>query len=232
MYDVHSHALEASDINGNFAATKMSLDQTQVLATVANANYDEFAFAGVEDAVVNGVGGGVVTNGSIINTGGHTGTKAVESGNGVKSFSYTFDPKQRTYHVSVWSTQSQCAIKYSLDSGSPQTAQTVLRGQAGSWYLLEADIPLTSNASALEIWCEATAGLTIFDDFRVHPLDAAMTSYVYNQWGELTHILDNNNLYTEFKYDGMGRLTETVKETFQHGAKTTSKVIYHYANQN
>jgi hypothetical protein len=231
FYDVHSHALEATDINGNFAATRMSLDQTRVLATAANAGYDEFTFAGVEDENVNGVGGGVITQGSVNTTTAHTGSKSVQAGNGLKAFTYTFDPKQRTYHVSVWSSQDQVAIKYRIGPGSTQTANSVLKGEAENWYLFEADIELTSDPSELEVWCEATNGLTVFDDFRVHPLDAAMTSYVYNEWGELSHILDNNNLYTEYQYDGMGRLKEIFKESFQNGKTKTSEIRYHYAKQ-
>jgi YD repeat-containing protein len=80
---------------------------------------------------------------------------------------------------------------------------------------VNAQVPVAANNTVVEVWCEANGVSTLFDDFRVHPVDAAMTSYVYNNWGELTHILDNNNLYTEYRYDGMGRLKETYKETFQ-----------------
>jgi hypothetical protein len=173
----------------------------------------------------------VITQGSVNTTTAHTGSKSVQAGNGLKAFTYTFDPKQRTYHVSVWSSQDQVAIKYRIGPGSTQTANSVLKGEAENWYLFEADIELTSDPSELEVWCEATNGLTVFDDFRVHPLDAAMTSYVYNEWGELSHILDNNNLYTEYQYDGMGRLKEIFKESFQNGKTKTSEIRYHYAKQ-
>ncbi|MBK7652476.1 MAG: hypothetical protein IPJ20_19530 [Flammeovirgaceae bacterium] len=82
----------------------------------------------------------------------------------------------------------------------------------------------------MEISCEARNATTLFDDFRVHPLKAAMVSYVYSPWGELKYILDNNNLFTEYEYDGIGRLTKVYKETFLHGRTKTSETVYHYAN--
>lgn len=231
LYDVQSHALEAIDINGNYAATKMSLDQTRVMATVANASYGEFTFASVEDESENGVGGGVVTQGSVTTSAAHTGKKAIEAGAGVKALLYSFNPRNRTYHVSVWASNDAVALKYRVSSGPAETAVSEVKGSAENWYLIEADIEVTNDLSTIEIWCESTSGAVIFDDFRVHPLDAAMTGYVYNEWGELTHILDNNNLYTEFGYDGMGRLVSTYSESLQYGRAITQEIEYHYANQ-
>jgi hypothetical protein len=64
-----------------------------------------------------------------------------------------------------------------------------------------------------------------------------MVSYVYNQWDELSHILNSNNLYTEYRYDGMGRLTSTYVETFQegygnYGVAKTKDILYNYGRSN
>jgi hypothetical protein len=96
---------------------------------------------------------------------------------------------------------------------------------------------VTESWSRVEIWCEADAGTTYFDDFRVHPVDAGMSSYVYNAWDELTHILDKNNLYTEYRYDEIGRLKSTHKETFQtsygnYGVAKISETVYNYGVKN
>lgn len=232
LADVYSHALEATDVNENFAATKMSLDQTRVFATVANSRYNEFAFSGLEETPgSNGkLGGGVVHGGTIVPT-AHTGTKAVSSTVGQRGFTYTFtNSTAKKFHVSVWSDKPNSSIRYKIGTGANQTAVPTVN-QAGIWYLHEADIDLAAGAT-LEVWCEPNGATTIFDDFRVHPLKAAMVSYVYNQWGELSHILDNNNLYTEYEYDGLGRLTKVNRETFQYGKSNVSEVVYHYHNQN
>lgn len=244
LYDVYSHALEASDLNNQFAATKMSKDQTQIYTTVANARYKEFCYSGGEDAGLtsNGqAGGNVFVNGSLIAT-AHTGVKGVSATSGTRGFSFTIStPLPRTYKVSLWASQSGTTkIRYKLNNVQQTDPVVTVLGQSGTWYLLEAQIPITGSQSSLEIWCEANGSTTVYDDFRIRPLDAAMTSYVYNQWGELSHILDNNNLYTRFEYDGAGRLTATYRETLMRGTKTygtdgltkVSEVIYNYGKNN
>ncbi|MFN7337145.1 MAG: hypothetical protein ACK5WO_08505, partial [Cyclobacteriaceae bacterium] len=49
LYDPNSHAIEAKDINENFAATKFTSDHSQVIASAANARYTEFAYCGGEE---------------------------------------------------------------------------------------------------------------------------------------------------------------------------------------
>jgi len=241
LYDVNSHALQVQDINNNFAATRMSLDQTRVIATIANANYKEFAYSGAEDQPSNGLfGSDVYQNGIPNTTTAHTGAISLTASTGVRGFTYyMLSPRQqRTYRVSVWSSQPQAAIKYKFDSGAETAAPVRNKGKAGNWYLLEADIAInTTSPSKLEMWCEAGANTTYFDDFRVRPVNAVMASYVYNQWGEVSHILDNNNLYTEYRYDAMGRLTSTYKESFKesygdHGIVKTGDVEYNYGTNN
>jgi len=227
LFDVYSHALEVKDINNQFAATKMSLDNTRVIATAANAEYREFAYSGAEDVVDNNslVGGGVYING-MTSTTAHTGKKGVRATAGNKAFTYYMVPKQRSYEVSVWANQGDANIKYRLNSGTPITCLVKKIGKSGNWNLLQATIPITQAWDNLEIWCEAKTVEMHFDDFRIKPIDAAMTSYVYNEWGELSHVLDNNNLYTHYVYDGMGRLKETYKETFISEGQALTHATY------
>ncbi|MBX2896863.1 MAG: hypothetical protein KF763_15560 [Cyclobacteriaceae bacterium] len=216
LVDIYSHALEAMDMNENFAATKMSFDQTRVFTTVANSRYNEFAFSGLEETPdLNGeLGGGVVLGGTVAPT-AHTGSSAASTLAGEPGFTYSFtNSTAKKFHVSVWSDKPNSFIKYKIDNGSDQNVEPTVN-QAGSWYLHEADIYVGADET-LEVWCEANGVTTLFDDFRIHPLKAAMVSYVYNQWGELSHILDANNLYTEYRYDNMGRLKETYRESFQN----------------
>lgn len=123
-------------------------------------------------------------------------------------FTYAFtNSTAKKFHVSVWSDKPNSFIKYKIDNGSDQNVEPTVN-QAGSWYLHEADIYVGEDEP--QVWCEANGVTTLFDDFRIHPLKAAMVSYVYNQWGELSHILDANNLYTEYRYDNMGRLKRPI----------------------
>jgi hypothetical protein len=255
-YDYNSHAIEASDINDHYAATKFSYDHSQVLATAANAKYEELAYSGAEESWQNdqfynassfnfkAVGGGVYISGDAIpSTDTHSGATSVQANAGRKSFMYSFVPTKyikptdvNSYQVSVWSSENNAKIKYRLDNGGEQVATLIPAKKAGNWYQLNATIPVSGAFGKLEVWCEANGATTRFDDFRFHPYQAAMTSYVYNIWGELTHILDNNNLYTEYHYDGMGRLKETYKESFQtnygeQGVVKVSEFDIHYSNK-
>ena len=54
-----------------------------------------------------------------------------------------------------------------------------------------------------------------------------MTSYVYNEWGELSDILDANNFFTHYEYDDMGRLKSITRETLDNGpVKVSESAIY------
>jgi hypothetical protein len=238
LYDVNSHLLEVNDISNQLTASRMSFDGSKVMASATNAGFEEFAYSNVEEKPDNeAFGSDVVQNSSEYAPIAHTGSKALSVQPGARAFTFSMAPKKRTYRVSVWSSQATCSFKYKFDSNNPQSAAVKNKGRAGNWYLLEADIPVTESLGRIEIWCEADASTTYFDDFRVHPVDASMTSYVYNAWDELTHILDNNNLYTEYRYDEIGRLKSTHRETFQtsygnYGVAKTSETVYNYGVKN
>jgi YD repeat-containing protein len=109
--------------------------------------------------------------------------------------------------------------------------------KSGDWIQFNADIPVPSSTTlknyVLKIGMlnKGTSGAIIIDDFRAHPFDASMVSYVYNSWGELSHVLDNNNMFTRYVYDNMGRLKSTHRETFLKGEVKANENIYHYAGQ-
>jgi len=241
LYDYNSHAIEAKDINEKFAATKFSFDHAQVFATAANAEYDEIAYSGAEEEPkvdqfgLLAFGGGVYCFGTRTNGMAHTGSYSVGQEPNAPAFKYYFYPNVKNYTVNFWSSAPLAKVKYKIGSNSPVSIDATKVGTAGAWHQMKADIVVTDSSDPMEIWCEASTGLTNFDDFRIHPYQAAMTSYVYNNWGELTHILDNNNLYTEYKYDGMGRLKETFKESFQAntlGVSKISEINYNYGLKN
>src|SRR5690606_18723503 len=80
---------------------------------------------------------------------------------------------------------------------------------AGDWVQLNfyADIPTNT-----QVYVTSVNGNVVVDDFRVHPISASMTSYVYNQWDELTDILGPNNIATKYEYDEAGRLLRIYSE--------------------
>ncbi|MFN9500823.1 MAG: hypothetical protein ACK57K_05840 [Chryseotalea sp.] len=241
LYNVNSHALEAVDLNGIYSASKMNFDNSITIATAANSQYKEFAFSGAEEnpkidfSGKLSFGGEVYFSGTRTNVKAHTGLfSLLASTPGTKTFIYTFEPNLRSYNISYWtSSENNTSIKFQYNNGAIQSAVTKKIGTANGWFLMEATINVSQNLGTLNVWCESGSANTYFDDFRIHPIDAAMQSYVYNAWGELTHILNNNNLYTEFRYDDQGRLKYTFKETLNqnsgvNGIVKVSEVDYNY----
>lgn len=248
LYDTYSHALEAKDVNGNYAATKMDVDQEQVYSTVANARYHEYGYTGFEKmsnsyrfsgGIQLGVGDanlGSEANGYHVHT-GNVGVRVTLDGGYACLYDFPSNvDRSKTYRVSVWvhkDKKDQLELYAKDGSGYIKTftgAELSESKKAGDWYLASMDVPLQGTTGTIQFGVASSGGTGLsIDDFRFHPIDATMTSYVYNKWGELSHILDANNLYTHFKYDGMGKLKSTHKESFDHGEVKVSEVNYGYA---
>ncbi len=219
LYDVYSHALEASDVNGNYAATKFDSKQEQVYATVANAHYNEFAYTGAEDQAIGGFFGGDVEkpSGTIQGTKVHTGKNSIKTTSEVIPVRYTAKnlSSGRGYRASIWATKSEINFYYKIGSSTQVPITSSSNKMAGEWYLHNVDINY-SGSGDLIVWYLGETGQTIYwDDFRFHPIDAAMTSYVYSDFGELEFILDANNLFTRYEYNAMGQLIRTFRESFK-----------------
>lgn len=240
LYDVNSHELEAVDLNGHFAATRMSFDNAQVIATISNAQYREFAFCGGEQPEISDQN---LESDGLISIGGerrptasnpapvHTGLQSVYGAPGVKAISYYLKPdRTNDYTISLWTTNTDVALKYEVN-GTAQNITKKTIGQAGEWYLVEGTFSTSTVPAHIRVWVEAVGSAAYIDDFRFFPSNASMSSFVYDDAGRLSHILNSNNLFTEFKYDAMGRLEETFQESFSNGRVKTGKAIYHYADQ-
>ncbi|GAA0189791.1 hypothetical protein GCM10009122_50550 [Fulvivirga kasyanovii] len=247
LFDPYSHALEVKDLNGNYAATKMDIYQERVYSTVANARYNEYGYTGFEKmsndfrfsgGIKLGVGDanlGSEANGYHVHT-GSVGVKVTLDGGYACMYDFPSDvDRSKTYHLSVWvhkDHKNQLKLYAKDGTGDIKTftgAELSEIKRAGDWYLASMDVSLLGTSGAIQFGVASSGGVGLsIDDFRFHPIDATMTSYVYNKWGELSHTLDANNIYTRYVYDGMGRLTSTYRETFDHGDALVGEVLYHY----
>lgn len=83
------------------------------------------------------------------------------------------------------------------------------------WKLLEGIIDLTSiSAGDFEIRLSPLSSAIYLDDLRIHPFDAHIKSYVYNnQSFRLMAELDENCFSTFYEYDDEGSLIRVKKET-------------------
>ncbi|MFN5169087.1 MAG: RHS repeat domain-containing protein [Cyclobacteriaceae bacterium] len=255
LYDPNSHAIEAKDINDNFAATKFTADNAQVIASAANARYNEFAYSGAEEQpnAQAQFGGGVSAGqGMVVSEKKHTGSNSLKIAPANKGFNTIVLTKSGRGFIqaSTWIHEGNAngaQLYFQVDEvvgfgqviePHPTFVPVNLSSlqKAGEWYLVNLDVPIPEVNPAkeyrVEVGVRNNGSASIFvDDFRVHPLTGPMTSYVYNSFGELSHILDANNLFTEFRYDAMGRLTQTYRESLlgpgdqpRYGANGISKV--------
>lgn len=249
LFDVYSHSLEGADLNGVKSAVKMSSDQTQVFATATNSSYNEFAYSGAEDTPAEDYFGGRVKmnkdpNPAVLDmliehpsgqddlTKTHTGNNSIKLYPGYQTFKYNFDGiVGKKYRTSVWVNNTAGALYYKLGNNPAVPITYNPAKVVGGWYLLEGTFEVTGTAGGttpVSLWVQTTTACN-FDDFRVSPLKGGMAAFVYNKWGELSHSLNANNLYTEYKYDKGGRLIEVYSESFQYGRVKVSKNIYNYA---
>ncbi|CAE7266171.1 unnamed protein product, partial [Symbiodinium microadriaticum] len=108
LYDSYSHALEAkNEVSGQYAATKMTADQTKVMATAMNSRYEEMAFSGAEQGLTD-VNGVVILESNIRFSPlySHSGVRHVVAHSGEVAFEYSFDVPEgagtKKYRAMVW----------------------------------------------------------------------------------------------------------------------------------
>ncbi|MEM9075570.1 MAG: hypothetical protein AAGC43_00960 [Bacteroidota bacterium] len=231
-YDNWSSPLEVKDINDTYASTKMGDNATKIYAS-GNAGYNEIFYSGAEDLNGSDFGGEVLKGTAQENsTYAHTGSKSLRITSGQNAFQVAVtEGKIDQYKVSLWSrfgNHSDTRVRVGSTTVSPTVGETV---RAGEWVQLNYYFTV-SGTQNIEVF---TSGGTLYvDDFRLHPVNSSVNSYVYNQWDELTHILGANNMGTQYEYDSAGRLSNTYTEVADFngagtgGFKQTSNHQYNY----
>jgi hypothetical protein len=84
------------------------------------------------------------------------------------------------------------------------------------WKQVEGIIDLTNatNNSNISLLVKPSGGTVYFDDIRIHPFDAQMSSYAYDdKTMRLMAEMDANNFATFYEYDDEGSLVRMKKET-------------------
>ena len=246
LYDVYSKALDASDINSNHSATRMNYGDLKVVLTGGPAKFSEIAYSGAEDAGVNQTAYPFVQKAdasiSTVTSNVHTGIQSLAiPAVGKKGFLYSVPINNLTpgsnYQASVWvkTGNANVALQYDVsgvvksNSGLPITSQKTANG----WTLLNLFIKSSDLTSGtLNVYCinNDASAIAYADDFRFQPINASTTAYVYDPFsGELTYTLDNNNVYSNYVYDAMGRLTQINKEKIGTGVFKTNDFAYNYS---
>jgi hypothetical protein len=246
-YDHYSHALEARDANGSYAAQKTGYGQTQLVASATNARYTELAYSGAEDQIaVNGTihfGSEIVAGGTADKTVAHTGFYSNSLDASQTGFRYQAQAGRdvdmnKPYRVSAWVHKNAPRGKIYASLNGNRLAEasrtSATTKKAGDWYLLNLLVTLPDNANGqlVEFGCvnEGSAPGN-FDDFRVAPLTAVVTSKVYDpRTNKLLYGLDNDNLFTHYEYNSTGRLRRVYQEALDGtgGGATAEKLVKEY----
>ncbi len=247
LVDVFSNPLEASDVNSDYAATIMNPRRDLVTATATPARYDEITFTSAEfydgnNLLDNGVDR---RNGAPSTARAHTGDYSLLVAPGFEGFTYTLDGSKadlsKSYRASVWvylpgdaeTVSEMQLVELYAEAGAQRIATATpifQQDKSKSWYLLQMDVTPPAGVQSVRIACKNDAVRAIYlDDFRVHPLNAALLSYVYDPFSrEVTYILDKDNLYTRYEYDDDGRLVRVSREFFYPVDRTVSESILNY----
>ncbi|NAY93414.1 hypothetical protein GTQ34_16000 [Muricauda sp. JGD-17] len=231
-YNPFSNPLEVMDVGGNLTSTKMGDGDSKVFASAATASA-KFFYSGAEDLQGSNFSGGVQKGTASLTTNSHTGSSALQVDPGESAFRVTVENgtgSARKYKASLWTlTGNYSNVRVNVGGTNvTHNADEVI--PSGSWTQLNFYFDI-QNSKVIYV---TTAGSSItVDDFRVHPVEVDMTSYVYNQWDELSAILGRSNMATTFEYDEMGRLLSTFAEvadapSFTGGIKKVSENKYNY----
>ncbi len=79
----------------------------------------------------------------------------------------------------------------------------------GKWTYIEKEVSIPSNTQRMYVRIDNNGGGTVwFDDIRVHPADAHMTTYTYDPLIGMTSVTNENNVTTYYEYDDFGRLKQ------------------------
>lgn len=244
-YDHYSHAVEARDVNGRYAAQKTGYNQSQLIASASNARYTELAYSGAEDQFQAGgitqFGGEIVAGGTpVVATTSeptHTGFYSLRLTSGAKGFLYRAQvgrdiDADKFYRTSVWVKAGATNGKlYAALNGNRLATATLTSPstkKAGDWYLLTLlyKVPVSARGQMLEVGCANDgASMAYFDDFRVSPLASTITSKVYDpRTNNLLYSLDNDNLYTQYEYTATGRLKAVYQEALEGTGSARTRI--------
>lgn len=247
LYDVYSKGMEGMDVNNIYSAMHLNYGDQKVILTGSPANFYEIAYSGAEDAnisqtsgiFVNGGSGTIATGAGVVHTGAQS---LLLNAGGTKGFTYSVPTANltagRTYQASVWvkagSGTPTVGLYYDIDGtiqNSFSSANSVKT--ANGWILVNLVINGSSIVAGhtLNVWCrnDNTTIPAYVDDFRFQPVNSSTKAYVYDPFsGELDYVLDNSNLYTEYVYDGAGRLTAITREKLNVGSYQTNQYQYNY----
>ena len=218
IYDRYSTPLEVMDINGNYASSKMGNNNTR-LVTKGNARHTEMYYTGGEYVTSynnsNWYEDEVNVNGTQRVAGiAHTGRYSVKTTSASKLGVVMKSGQHRLgrYKLSVWVHKDNASKARVMAQGTLSNFNGEVTYTAGNWVL---KTHYLDNVTAADYSVYVTSldnSVVYYDDFRVLPAASSITNYVYDEWDQLSYVIDPYHLSTKFVYDEAGRLKEIYME--------------------
>lgn len=244
LMDAYSHVLSTQDFKGNQVTTRYGYKNAKPVLNGTFAKYGEIAFSGAEDENINNVkklevkiGGGILAPVTF----SHTGQRSLALDIGKTGFEYSVPVSEltvgRTYMVSTWVRKSAAhnvKLYYELDGvrQAVSLASTASTKVSGDWVLINLEITV-SGGSTVKVFAQNDGTAPVFvDDFRFQPKNGTSSALVYDpKTGELTHTLDQNNLFTRYEYNAMGQVIATYRERFGGAPYKVSEIQLNYSTK-
>ncbi|MEM9338533.1 MAG: hypothetical protein AAGA66_07370 [Bacteroidota bacterium] len=239
--------LESTDIDGLPAATLTSPDGRFIMAQASPAAYAEIAYSGSEylNASIETEGNVSPEDGAVTDVRSHSGAKSLVVPRDGRGFTFTLRASEtdlsQPYRASVWMyfpgysevQREMELVTLEAQAGTAILASTHARlgeNKSKAWYLLTLDVTPADSDTDLTITCVNNGYSSVYmDDFRVHPLHAAMESHVYDLFTEEhTYTLDEDNRYIRYQYDEVGRHIGTFEEFFFPADRSLVRKQYNY----
>ena len=226
LMDPYSHELSINDFKGNSLSTRYGYNNSKPVLSSSFAKYGEIVFSGAEDSNLTNNKKMEVKKGTgaVSTVVAHTGNQSIQVAAGQTAFDYTIPVSQltagRTYTASMWvnkGSTNNVKLYYQLDGvqKAVSIASNVSTKTSGNWTLIHFDVPVVAGTN-VSIFAKNDGTLTTYvDDFRFHPKNSSSVASVYDEkTGELTHTLNQYNLFTRYQYNAMGQVVATYIEQF------------------
>jgi hypothetical protein len=140
--------------------------------------------------------------------------------------------KRYKYSVWVYSTASSAQIFLFMKRAGETAYNTYVSERTtyeqNKWVLLEGEYDVPADITELNIRLDNNGNGTVwFDDVRLHPSDAMMTTYTYEPLVGISSQTDANNKTTYYFYDAFNRLS-LVKD---RNGNVLKRICYNYQGQ-
>jgi YD repeat-containing protein len=228
--DGYGNIIEISDANGVVSSTEWGYDSAYPVSQIRNSNTKESSFLCFENKEINDgwdKGIGIVSD-DYARTGTYS-FRAFNDEDGLENFWHSvgsgkqneYDSDQ-TYVATVWAyVINSDGIGIDIfgieqyPTNNPDARQRAQATIVNEWELLTVmcDASQITGSDSMRVWASAYyADCNIyFDDLRVFPIDAVMTSKTYDiKMMNATSISDKCNIPVINQYDDFGRLLKTI----------------------